>query len=254
MPSQRQPGAVCQITRPVLIDAGTMCRSDSPLGLPAGILPDDLWDPASALIRALAKKWKCDDDVRSEIARIALKYQDTLRWREDKGAGVKCSRFVDDVLTEVFAGAMGHGFGPPPRIGGLRGLLAHALEIHRERPLLHDLGTTIRAGRKYPPLARDWAIGWIDIPMWTTVTDGPSAAQPGDIIGEWIVYSDATGHVGIVVSPGKTASADWTATPPGKITIGDYGFRSDQDPRIHGHANKCAIRRFSCPDPSIWHS
>jgi len=89
--------------------------------------------------------------------------------------------------------------------------------------MLHDLGVRVRAARNYPPLARDWAIPWIKIPMWTVVKDGPAAAQLGDIVSERILYWDASGHAGIVVGPGQTVSADSTASPPGRITVTDYG-------------------------------
>ena len=208
----------------------------------------------SALVRGLEKKWQCDDDVRFEVARIARGYKGSLRWREDTGGGVKCSKFVDDVLSEVFSGALGHHLERPPRIGGWRSKLARVLEVHTESPSLHDLGTRIRDGRNYPPLAGDWATRWIDIPMWTVVEEGPAAAQPGDIIGESIFYLDASGHVGIVVEPGQTASADSTAKPPGKTTVTDFGFRRNDDKREHGHSKDCVVRRFTCPDPPLWHS
>jgi len=123
-----------------------------------------------------------------------------------------------------------------------------------ESPMLHDLGVRVRAARNYPRLARDWAIHWIKIPMWTVVNDGPAAAQPGDIISERILYWDASGHVGIGVGPGQTVSADSTASPPGRITVTDYGFRSDNDGRKYGHSKDCTIRRFTCPGPPLWRS
>jgi hypothetical protein len=36
---------------------------------------------------------------------------------------------------------------------------------------------------------------------------------------------DAEGHVGIVVSPGWTASANARTTPAGIITVNNWGFR-----------------------------
>ena len=154
---------------------------------------------------------------------------------------------MDDQYSRISVdGALGHGLQKPPRIGGWRSLLAHMLEVHTERPNVHELGIRLRAGRNIPPLAGDWAINWIDIPMWEMVK-GPAAAQPGDIISEWIFYRGASGHVGIVVGPRETASADSTATPPGTITLSDYGFRADDDPHPHGHAKDCTIRRFTCP-------
>jgi hypothetical protein len=210
--------------------------------------------PRDRVVRAPVKKWQCDDDVRGEIARVAKAFVGSLRWREDLDSVVKCSRFVDDVLRQVFAGALGHHLDPPPHIGGMRSLVAHALEVHTESPFLHNLGVQIRSGRQIPPLAGDWAISWTDIPGWRVVSEGPGAAQPGDIVSEWIFYLGASGHVGIVVGPRQTVSADSTASPPGKITISDYGFRPDSDPRKYCHQKDCTIRRFGCPDPPLWHS
>jgi hypothetical protein len=238
--------------KPLRVDEGTMCTSQS---FPPGSIGVDIFSEQEPdFVRALAKKWQCDDDVRADIVRVAKGYVDSVRWREDTGGGVKCSKFVDDVLAEVFTGALGHHFERPPRIGGWRGLLARTLEVHTESPVLHSLGVKIRAGRNYPPLAGDWALRWIEIPMWNIVEGGPADSQSGDILSEWILYWDASGHVGIVVGPGQTVSADSTASPPGKITISDYGFRSDSDTRKHGHLKDCTIRRFTCPNPPFWHS
>jgi cell wall-associated NlpC family hydrolase len=123
------------------------------------------------------------------------------------------------------------------------------MEGPADSPSLHNLGTWMRGGRHNPPLAGQWATRWIEIPMWTIVEGGSAAAQPGDIVGERISYSNASGHVGIIVGPQQTVSADSTANPPGLITISDYGFRSDDDRRDFGHAKNCTIRRFACPDP-----
>jgi hypothetical protein len=240
----RNPGPLCQMERPVSIDSGTSCLIQSPS--PAPQLDLFLTSVAPDFVRTLEQKWQCDDDVRSEIVRVARNYVGSLKWREDQDGVVKCSRFIDDILGEVFGGALGHHLQKPPRIGGWRGLIARTLEIHTEDQTLQDLGTWIRAGRKNPPLAGDWAARWIDIPMWDVVEGEPAAAQPGDIVSEQMFYWDASGHVGIVVGPSQTASADSTASPPGKVTVSDYGFRSDSDAHKYGHAKDCTIRRFAC--------
>src|SRR5262249_39736537 len=46
-----------------------------------------------------------------------------------------------------------------------------------------------------PPTAGEWADPNLLIPGWYTVSD----PQPGDVVAEAHRYSDATGHVGIVV-------------------------------------------------------
>jgi hypothetical protein len=247
MPKPSDSRPLCQAGKPSWIEDGTMCRAESSTQVPIGLGLQTFLPEGSGVLRELTKKWQCDDDVRSEIVRVARKYVGSTNWREDKDRVVKCSRFVDDVLGEVFHGALGHGLQKPPRIGGWRGLLAHMLEVHTERPKVHELGTKLRAGRNYPPLAGNWASSWIDIPMWKIVEEGPPAAQPGDIVSESILYWDASGHVGIVVGLGETASADSTATPPGTITISNYGFRAEDDSHEHGHAKDCTIRRFTCP-------
>lgn len=255
----------CQATNYTPSDDGTMCLSASQTPTPVG--HDSVVElfsiergfsrsgwcggSDSALVRSLTKKWQCDDDVRGEIASVARRYKESLRWREDIDKVVKCSKFVDDVLTEVFRGSLGHHLAPPPRIGGYRGKLAHAMETHKETPWLSELGTFIRSGRSNPPTAGDWADVSTEIPMWQVVEQGPNAAQPGDILAQAIPYSDASGHVGIVVGPGMVASADSTASPPGKITIGDFGFRPETDERKYGHSKDCIVRRFTCPEPSL---
>jgi hypothetical protein len=262
MAGQRTPGPFCQVERLLCINNGVMCSSEGSCAGPVGVQRVGVqpgWNdpicgetPWTATTRALTKKWQCDDDARSEVAHIAKSYEGSLRWREDTDGVVKCGKFVDDVLSEVFTGPSGHGLTVPPRIGGWRSKLAYALERHTERPWVHDLGVEIRSGRSYPPLAGDWAWTWVEIPRWNVVEEGPMASWPGDIIGESIVYWDASGHVGIVVGPRQTASADSLASPPGKITSSDFGFRTNNDPRQHGHARDCTLRRFSCPQLSLW--
>jgi len=55
--------------------------------------------------------------------------------------------------------------------------------------------------------------------------DSVANARPGDVIAVGHT-GDAEGHVGIVVSPGWTASANSTTTPAGIITVNNWGFRS----------------------------
>ena len=60
---------------PLPVDEGTSCRNTS------------LDEPA--FVRDLTRKWQCDDDVRSEIARVAKNYVKSKNWREDKDGVVK---------------------------------------------------------------------------------------------------------------------------------------------------------------------
>ena len=77
------------------------------------------------------------------------------------------------------------------------------------------------------------------------------------MIAEAINYPNATGHVGIIVAPQHTFSADsavncynWP-TPAGTITDSEYGFRPDDyvDPehcRFYGLRKNAVVKRFSC--------
>lgn len=107
----------------------------------------------------------------------------------------KCNKFVYDVLVEA-------GVTPPPRIGTWWGL------------------------RSRPPLAGEWANPNLVVPGWITVT----SPLPGDVVAEAHQYSDATGHVGIVVAAGRTVSAAALPPLPGTVIENDWGFRSGQTP------------------------
>ena len=163
-----------------------------------------------------------DPDIRKAIAQAAQSKVGSLGWLDTPHAN-KCNAFVFDMLT-----AAGHA---PPKMGGTIGYL-----------LGYKLG--ISSLLRYAPLAGQWADTTIAIPNWPVLPGGPSQAQPGDIIAEQINYADASGHVGIVIGPQQTASADSTASPPGKITVSNYGFRSATDSHAHGKASNSKVRRF----------
>jgi len=103
----------------------------------------------------------------------------------------KCNQFVYDVIVEA----------------GLPG------------PTVPKYGIFSR-----PPTAGEWATTAIVIKGWKIVTE----PQAGDVIAEAHQYADATGHVGIVVDSGQTASA--SALEGGMIVQNDWGFRSDNSP------------------------
>jgi hypothetical protein len=67
---------------------------------------------------------------------------------------------------------------------------------------------------------------------WRVIDDAP---QPGDIVAEAHHYSDATGHMGIVVEGRKTISA--ASTLSGKIVQNDWGFREGHKPTFR----RCTI-------------
>jgi hypothetical protein len=137
--------------------------------------------------------------------------------------------------------------------------------------IAYYLGMTTKS---YPASAGDWAyphntmVCWRNVPPFTSVLAGtllpPDVSQPGDVIAEAINYSDASGHVGIIVGPQQTASADSAAgctspgTPAEIIDITNYGFRPDgwASPQINpatgqpcstsGWKSNAVVKRFVC--------
>lgn len=75
-----------------------------------------------------------------------------------------------------------------------------------------------------PPTAGEWADRAFAIEGWKVVDD----PRPGDVVAEAHNYSDATGHVGIVVGDRLTSSA--SSREGGQIVENDWGFRADSRP------------------------
>jgi len=73
------------------------------------------------------------------------------------------------------------------------------------------------------PLAHEWADPNVKIEGWSAPFP-VSKAQPGDVIAQ--DHGGGNGHVGIVVGPQKTASADAKEHPAGIVFVNDWGFRS----------------------------
>jgi hypothetical protein len=98
--------------------------------------------------------------------------------------------------------------------------------------LVPDTHTT-HSGKTYPPTAGEWGNASVNIPGWKVVKD----PMPGDVAGQKIHYSDATGHCAIVYRIGKYG-------PSGGYTIGtstyindriaksDWGFRPEQSGKV----------------------
>lgn len=84
---------------------------------------------------------------------------------------------------------------------------------------------TSLSAQHLPPLAGDWADPKANIPGWQVV----KSPQPGDVVAQKETYWDASGHVGIVVAPGKTVSA---SSITDKIEENDWGFRKDQQGEV----------------------
>jgi hypothetical protein len=142
-----------------------------------------------------------------------------------------------------------------------------------------SLGTRVRYyfgkvnSLSYPASAGDWAYPKNTMACWRNVpapsdrlnlTYPADVSRPGDVIAEAINFSDASGHVGIVVGPQQTVSADSAAPcfPPyaiaGIIDTTDFGFRLDNwvDPyknrdteqpcRTSGLKRNAVVKRFVC--------
>jgi hypothetical protein len=197
-------------------------------------------------------------DVQQLIAQTAAGYVGSQNWLDTPGNN-KCNQFVQNVLEQAGATAP---LSPNPG-------LAYRIKYY--------LG--LAATPSYPALAGDWANPNTDLKCWRTVTTNntvpvgpplapgtlpPDISIPGDVIAEAIQYSDATGHVGIIIGPDETVSADSAAScfppysPAGIIDISDYGFRAinwvdpytnpatGQPCRQYGKKVHAVVKRFVC--------
>jgi RHS repeat-associated protein len=150
------------------------------------------------------------------VATTAASHRGSQDWLVSKGKenfkpnSDKCNLFVYDSIVEAGAGS--------------------------SIPLRHILFGG-------PPAAGDWANPKIEqLGCWQKVS-GP--ARPGDVIA---AYTDPANHptwahVGIVVSVGNTASANTVVSPPGLITINDWGFASRP-----GQGTSVIRRCMCCPE------
>jgi hypothetical protein len=186
------------------------------------------------------------------IAQAALGHVGSTTWLDTVGNN-QCNIFVKAVLKEV-------GLTPPMSP-------VNPSWKHRAAYLLKLVDTP-----GYPAQAKDWATPSTDLKCWHAVTVpqvpvGPQAlppdlSVPGDVIAQAINYSDATGHVGIIVGVQQTASADSAAAcvsgqPAGIIDVTDFGFRPDGwvSPYTYpnglpcstsGQKRKAVVKRFVC--------
>lgn len=188
--------------------------------------------------------------ARVQIGATALGYVGSQNWLDDPDpsnlAPNHCNIFVHDVIKQV-------GLTPPDSdLSSKRRRMAYLVGLV-DSPY-------------YPARAGDWANsakilkGWktVLVPVGAPAGSFPSdLSLPGDIIAEAIQYSDASGHVGIIVNnlQHQTVSADSAVqcyAPPtlaGTITNTDYGFRPDNyvDPtgcRTHGLKRFAVVKRF----------
>jgi hypothetical protein len=140
---------------------------------------------------------KPPEQVRADIARIASGYDGSKNWlySMDGKESYKCNKFVADVLREAGIPVDGQHF-----------------------------TYTGRAA----PTAGDWGDPDKKIPGWEVIDI--KDAKPGDVIAEDHWWNpDASGHVGIIVGDRQTASSSaiFDGADKGKITIGKFGFPSN---------------------------
>lgn len=81
-------------------------------------------------------------------------------------------------------------------------------------------------GGGYPPVAGQWADASYNIPGWTALGPG-ERPQPGDVAAWAHGYSDATGHMAIVVGAGFTIGTSGTYD---KIAMTTFGFNQEYQP------------------------
>ena len=132
-------------------------------------------------------------EIRNRIAQVAESRLGSQNWLDQPNLN-QCNIFVHDVLKEA-------------------GSLEPRSDLSSERRRLAFYFGLVDSPY-YPARAGDWANRGKTLACWKTVTVRPPYAWPadlsgpGDVIAETITYEDATGHVGIIVSPQHTFSAD----------------------------------------------
>jgi hypothetical protein len=216
------------------------------------IWPQPLGDPSGSG----AASQPIASQARVQIGATALGYVGSQNWLDDPDpsnpAPNHCNIFVHDVIKQV-------GLTPPD---------SDLSSKRRRRAYLVWLVDP----PFYPARAGDWANPGKILKGWKTVLVPAGApagsfpadySLPGDVIAEAIQYSDASGHVGIIVnnlqhqtaSADSTTSCDFSGLPAGVITISDYGFRPDNYLRIchmpsgdiqltHGQKRYAVVKRF----------
>jgi RHS repeat-associated protein len=142
------------------------------------------------------------EEIRKKIAKKAADYEGRDDWdikkkKDNIDIGLdKCNKFVADVLKEA-------GADPGTPNSTLK---------------------RITEGKGTPPTAAQWADKDFSIKNWYVLKPGETP-QAGDVAA--MAYSNPsgnyTGHVGIVVAPGLTASQD---SQTQKVKVGSWGFRT----------------------------
>lgn len=164
-------------------------------------------------------------DIPRRIIMTALRHRGDTKWSGDslvtsnhpelkesvtfKVGTNKCNVFVNDVLTEANL-----------RVAWIE----------------HGKSKYIPYYKKLsPPTAGEWANTSLLLKNWLV----EKKPLPGDIGAYAFGYSDASGHVGIIVTDGVTISAGWN-----KIELNDAGFRKKQNTATINDHDFTVFRRY----------
>lgn len=155
--------------------------------VPAGESTGGEWVGGSDISEANQEKlWSHDNPkYRSAIAAVAKSHEFDKKWLKTGKFTNKCNLAVADWIYEATGSAPGYN------------------------------------GRA--PLAREWADPGAKIDNWSAPFP-VSKAKPGDVIAQ-SHHGGRDGHVGIMLAPGLTASADAVVDPPGIVMVTPWGFR-----------------------------
>ncbi|WP_262708501.1 RHS repeat-associated core domain-containing protein [Chryseobacterium taihuense] len=148
--------------------------------------------------------------IRQLIIKNAMKHYDSKDWAYDVKRGRfaagtnKCNLFVDEVLEETGIYT--------PNDNGILGIIG--------------FGTPVTAGQ--------WADPNFIVPGWEIVT----SPQAGDIVAISANFSDATGHVGIMISNKESIYAEHS-----RIKMSDFGYSQRHFKNYPGN-NGYVYRRY----------
>jgi hypothetical protein len=164
-------------------------------------------------------------DLPRKIVLTALKYKHSTKWAGNsivksthpilnktviyKENTNKCNVFVNDVLTEA-------------------GISVAWIE--------HGKSVYVPVWKRCsPPTAGEWANKSLLKHNW----DATTTPLPGDIGAYAHEYSDASGHVGIIIADGVTISAGWE-----RIEVNDSGFRHKNGTATSNDHDFTVFRRY----------
>ena len=109
-----------------------------------------------------------------------------------------------------------------------------------KRPRVPRGGLLGRLGFTRDLTAQEW--GTISIPGWSA-PDSVANARPGDVIA--MAHKNEGGHVGIVLAPGLSVSADALLNPAGQVAVTNWGFRNAPDNGENvGDGDRVVVRHY----------